>query len=235
MEGIASKIKALLAKAESTGNEHESELFFSKAYELMDRYQIDLDHLDDDKLGEEDLLDRHGGVSGTAEWDFRLMFAVADYFGARALQTRKAGRACVTLVGRQSARIVTAEMHAYLVRTVKRLGKENHTKMYENDDTHLSVSSATRRIGHALRYRIREMCNMRDAEGVSNMVNAPHTTNARNALVALNEVDAYIENKWPDMDTFKSTGATVNTVSKELASGINLNLQAGQNKVLRLE
>lgn len=230
MEGIASKIKALLAKAESTGNEHESELFFAKAYELMDRYQIDLDDLDDDKMGEEALLDRHGGVSGTAEWDFRLMFAVAEYFGARALQTRKAGRACVTLVGRQSARIVAAQMHAYLVRTVKRLGKENHTKMYENNHTHLSVSSATRRIGHALRYRIREMCNARDAQAEA----ATNVVNARNALVALNEVDAYIDNKWPDFIKLKRRSSIVNSVSKQLASGINLNLQAGHNDILRL-
>jgi hypothetical protein len=40
-EKMIAKIRALLAKAEGTNNQHEAEMFFAKATELMDKYRIE--------------------------------------------------------------------------------------------------------------------------------------------------------------------------------------------------
>lgn len=128
---ITEKIKALFAKAASTDNEHEAMLFLGKAHELMEKHQLSMEDLEsDDPIDMTVGTTANGGAS--PDWDFQLMFAVSKYFGCKSIQWwtdapgKKAGVYEMRMVGRESARITAIEMHKYLVKTVRRLGRENH-------------------------------------------------------------------------------------------------------------
>lgn len=87
---IVEKIKALLAKASGTDNEAEAEIFFAKAYELMEKHQLDVTDLEsEDPMGEEIGVSAKG--RGGVDWNERLMFPVARYYGCKAIQQHRAG------------------------------------------------------------------------------------------------------------------------------------------------
>jgi hypothetical protein len=217
---IVEKIKALLAKASSTDNENEAALFLGKAHELMEKHQLDSSDLEADDPIDQSIGGRaNGGAS--PDWDFQLMFAVAPYFGCKAIQCLEyEGRKPVyrmRIVGRESARVTAIEMHKYLVASVRRLGRE-HAKV-----TGQNAGILQRRIGRALSLRINEMTP--DDEVVAN---APSTAAGKNALVTLNGTLAKYNELFPKA---RAMGGTVLTSAnaERIAGGINLNLQTGHS------
>lgn len=214
---IVEKIKALLAKARSTDHEAEAEAFFAKAYELMTNYQLDIgDLFTGDPMGQDDVYFRanRGGV----DWDSRLMFAVARYFGCKAIQECNKSNYWVTLVGRVSARVTAVEMHKYLVTTVRRLGREGAAEMGVKPDI------AARRIGVALQSRLNALAKEQsEAE-------APGTKFAKNALVTTDELRNWVEKHHPNLHSIKGRSST-NAMARDIAGGIGLHLQAGSSKV----
>jgi hypothetical protein len=232
---IIDRIKALLAKAASTDHEAEAETFFAKAYELMERYQLDSNDLEkDDPIGNERVAQRKGAAA--PDWDFRLMFAVANYFGCRAIQCSTFGdvynrrRGCyiftenghyMDLVGRESARITAIEMHKYLVATVRKLGRERSEEMGLKPDI------CARRIGVALRIRINVLTPRPEK--------AKTETAKSNALVTVDKVLALYNKLHPDARAIKGPGAWTTNEAQKIAEGISLNLQTGQSKVARLK
>ena len=224
---IAEKIKALLAKAASTDNQHEAEVFLSKAHELMEKHQLEIGDLEtDDPVGHEPSATANGGAS--PDWDFQLMFPVAKFFGCKSCQQwsptktdgtyTRAGQYQMILVGRDSARITAIEMHKYLVKTVRRLGRENATPGCKAD-------TMARRIGRALAARIWQMC---PEEAKSD------TPAGKNALITLDAVLAKYEELFPDATPLKGRTLT-NKTARELANGISLNLQTGGSAPLALK
>lgn len=214
---IIEKIKALLAKATSTDNENEAEIFFAKAYELMEKHQLDTSDLEtDDPMGEEVGVTAKG--RGGVDWNERLMFAVARYYGCKAIQNHRGKDVDMVVVGRVSARITAIEMHKYLVKTVRRLGRERCHEMRCNADT------AARRIGVALKSRISSLCPKPEV--------AP-TQAGKNALITLDALTIWVEKNHPDLHTIKGVTYT-NNLAKDIANGIGLNLQTGHSATLRL-
>lgn len=207
---IIEKIKALLAKAASTDSQHEAEIFFAKAHELLEKHQLDISDLSsDDPMGEEETY--HAKGRGGVDWDGRLMFAVAKYFGAEAIQNQNGKDTSYTIVGRESARVTAIEMHRYLVKAVRRLGRENADAMEVNADV------AARRIGVALRSRLGMLAPKAPSA---------QTAAGKNALVTLDAVKLWIEQHHPDLSTIKGVSRT-NGMARGIANGIGLNHQAG--------
>lgn len=211
MDAVLNKIKALLAKASSTTHEGEAMLYFNKAKELMEKYQIESVDLDStDPVGEEETLYRKNNVS--PDWDFRLYGSVAKYYGCRAIHMDGHGHSyCV--IGRQSARVTTHEMHKYLVATVRRLGRERCAQMGVN------ASKAARLIGNALHTRLHNLC-------VETVV--PETEAGKNALATLDAVDAWVKEHHPN--TYLSVTRTLsNSTAHSIAAGIGLHQQTGHS------
>lgn len=222
MDKIAEKIKALLAKAASTTNEHEAEVFFAKAYELMEKHQLDFTDLDkEDPVGEEDTYERKGAAA--PDWDFRLLFACARYFGCRGVQYKKYDEFkwighYMKLVGRESARVTAIEMHKYLVNVVRKLGREHAQEFREKPET------ASRRIGVALYSRLCALAPKPDK--VNNQA-------GKNALVTVNQVEAYLKDKL-SATPIKGNGAMTTERARKLAEGIGLHLQTGNSSTLKI-
>lgn len=217
---IVEKIKALLAKASSTDNEHEAALFLGKAHELMEKHQLDASDLEtDDPIDGSKGPRANGGAS--PDWDFQLMFSVAAYFGCESIQCRTVEEGKVVyrmnLVGRESARVTAIEMHKYLVKTVRRLGREHAAKTGQN------AGILQRRIGRALGIRISEMTPSRE-ETVANA----KTAAGKNALVTLDRTLTKFNELFPNS---KPMGGRVITSAsaQAIAGGINLNLQTGHS------
>lgn len=227
---IAVKIKALLAKAQSTDNEAEAEAFFAKAYELMEKHQIStLDLESEDPMGEEATYRKNGQAA--PDWDFRLLSAVAAYYGCKAIQCETWGNHPktgiytwlghqMTIVGRLSARVTTIEMHKYLVGAVRKLGKQRAADMGVNADT------AARRIGVALRSRVHSLAPKPEV--------APSTNAGKNALMTLDALTLWIEKNYPDLKPIKGVSKT-NNMARDIANGIGLHQQAGASNVLKIK
>ncbi len=225
---IIEKIKALLAKAASTDSQAEAEAFLNKAHELMERHQLEAGDLEaDDPIHKTAGARANGGAS--PDWDFQLMFSVARYFGCKGIQYWsqkkldgtyvRAGEYVMWIVGRESARITAVEMHKYLVKTVRRLGREN-ASFYCKADT------MARRIGRALQIRINDMCP--EEESLNALTPA-----GKNALVTLNGTIAKYNELFPDAKKFG--GQILTSANAEaLAAGIGLNLQTTSTETKRL-
>lgn len=227
MEKMISKIKALLAKAQGTDNEAEAEIFFAKAYELMEKHQLGTDDLDkDDPMGHGIGYTRKGAVA--PDWDYRLMFAVARYYGCKGI-TRKTADARgywsgneMDLIGRESARVTAMAMHEYLVTAVRRLGKTNGPLWGMKPET------AARRIGVHLKARLDQLSAERNADKPRN------TAAGKNMLTTVDQVKALVEKLYPEMRTIKSTGLLGNANAAKVAEGISLAHQVNNEGTRRL-
>jgi hypothetical protein len=227
---IAIKIKALLAKAAGTTNQHEAEAFLAKAHEMMEKYQLDALDLDaDDPMGEDGVYRRNG--TAAPDWDFRLMFACARYYGCKGIQMPvygehpKTGRYQhlgyeMALIGRESARLTTVQMHKYLVDTVRKLGREAAEGMGCKPD------QAARRIGVALRTRLNQLATPAPVTVA--------TAASKNALMTLDAVQQWLTEHHPDTRPINGRSFT-NQTARTIAGGIGINVQAGSSaSTLRL-
>lgn len=222
---IVNTIRALLAKATSTDNEHEAEIFFAKAKELMDKHQLDAGDLEvDDPVAEERVYRRNGAAA--PDWDFMLIFNVARYYGCKAIRISLSKGYEMGLIGRESARVTAQEMHKYLVTTVRRLGREAAAnKTFPRYDRagnfvgYMNADQASRRIGNALRSRIGQLAALNEQA-------EPSTAAGRNALVTVDRVLAVYKELHPDAAPIGGTYFT-NDKARAIASGIGLNRQTG--------
>lgn len=228
---IIEKIKALLAKAASTNSPHEAEVFLAKAYELMEKHQLDATDLERDDPVDGEAYYQKGNTKASPDWDTMLVFAVAKYFGCKACRCEKyigGGKAqwYMDLVGRESARITTKEMHAYLVKTVRRLGREAvGTRGFELTDKwgevvgYMNADQCARRIGNALRARLNNLAALQRKP-------EPATVSGKNALITMDRVVAVYNERHPDAAPIGGTYYT-NSGARKVADGIGLNLQTG--------
>lgn len=242
MDSIVNKIKALLAKAASTEFEAEAEVFLAKAHELMEKHQLSAEDLErDDPVGHEETYERadRGGV----DWDFSLMFGVADYFGCQAIRLppdRRNRRYRIGLVGRESARVTATEMHKYLIRTVRRMAREKEgtrefRRFREIDGRYywtgqyLNADQIARLLGNALKERLHQLAYEARPKN-----DAP-TVSGKNALVTLDRVVALYNEIYPDAIAIRGNGGYSTGNARELANQINLSRQvdaaAGQRQL----
>jgi hypothetical protein len=151
-DALLRKIAALMAKANGTDNEHESDAFMTKAKEMMDKYGIKAEDLTTDKINHA-LADFT--IAADLIWQNRLVFATARYFGAIALETRNYKVVTYKIVGRDSVRATVSVMFPYLLKEVRRQAADLINGA--------SLGSNVRSIGIALAERLNEEAPEEDA------------------------------------------------------------------------
>lgn len=237
---IVEKIKALLAKAASTDHQAEAEVFLAKAHELMEKHQLEAHDLENDDPVDGEGYYEKGNVAAAPDWDFMLIFAVAKYFGCKACRTNKGRKWIMDLVGRESARITAKEMHSYLVKTVRRLGREavgtrefRIMRPYPREEgmvywtgEYMNADQCARRIGNALRDRLWMLARQNEQP-------EPTTPSGKNALVTIDRVLAVYDARHPDATNINGTYYS-NAGARKLAEGIGLNRQAGHSGTKQL-
>lgn len=129
-QAMLDKIAALRAKAESTTNPHEAEIFAAKVAELLAKHNLDeamLRSRDADR--EQGPLGKHPfGKRVPDAWRERIVMGVARvYFCKCVFYTDARGKAnphSWEFVGREHNAIVAIAMADYLIATVKRMARE---------------------------------------------------------------------------------------------------------------
>ncbi|NRA86863.1 MAG: DUF2786 domain-containing protein [Rhizobiales bacterium] len=216
MNDIKKKIAALLAKAESTDNDFESELFLSKANELMEKHQINnLDLGIDDPISDEEFM---YGSSGIPSWKFSLLCVVSAFYGATVAKSTMGRKTSVRLIGKQSACITVELMFPYLLKQITKQAQKLRSDGYGNKLAQLKV-----RVSNSLYFRMHEIIRNRRKAVVQNNIDT------NNALVIKSELDLYLKTKYSNFVSVKSRGKIVSQASQEAAKKIGLNLQT-ENK-----
>lgn len=227
------RIQALLAKANSTDNEHEAEAFLAKVNELLEQYQLDLGDL----TSADDPIIHHTGMaraeSGHA-WRWKLYSAVGRLYGCKSIHVdvglRDNGRGKRVpfyeqrLVGRESAILTTDLMYPWIVGQVKAKAKDIA------ELTGMSEQGQAKRVAGALLLRIYKL--------IAANADTPtlRTEAAKNSLVVIhNAVEKHFEDLYPNNEKMRATSVRTDGLSKAAADSIGLHRQAGGTaKTLRL-
>lgn len=121
-DSLVRKIRALMAKAEGTTNEHEAEAFAAKVQELLAKHNLSIDMM------REEARDDVGVHYFNNEWKSparkALFWAVCRFYMCKGIGPGR-GSSTWTVVGRKHNVVVAIEMSRYLVSTVLRLSNEH--------------------------------------------------------------------------------------------------------------
>lgn len=230
IQKIKQRIMALLAKANSTTNEHEAEAFLAKAMEMMQQYQLDVS----DMVDADDPIIHHTGLSQAESghaWRWKLYSAVAKLYGCKTIHVdvgyRRTAAGKLTawyeqrLVGRESAVITTDLMYPWIVEQVRKAAKDI-AKI-----TGMSEQGQAKRVAAALISRIHRLIREQQAAD-------PTTAAGRNALVVLNQVVAKYEELYPNAETMAARRSVTDALARKAAEGIGLHRQTSGATLKRL-
>lgn len=225
-ESMKAKISALLAKANGTDNAHEAAAFMSKAMELMEKFQLAGWELRDkeDPMGETAIWSTN---KNPVTWKKYLVNMVAMYYGAKSVMVQTAAGWTFNIVGRESARATTAEMYPFILSQVVAWGK----KLAETD-TRMNAKQHTRRVCHELTFRLAALVAERTEQQQAEAAGKGKTQKAemaRNALVAVDELESYLATSNPNLKEGKGGKIGKGTVRshRDAANAINLDKQVG--------
>ena len=231
---IKAKIRALLAKAESTEHEGERELFLDKAQELMAKHQLELYDLgDEDPLGWLECETRY--QAGPMAYKSDLHNAVGYFYGCQVVRSRKVFRTdnkaakfgvvegwVLNFAGCESSRLTVELMFPFIWDQVNKQAKTMAARTMHNQ------SKCVREIAKALTCRIFAMIRERKATP------APQFGSCF-ALVVVNQIDALVAARYPNLKEAKPKTVSLKATAVELAKGINLSRQMNSKDVLRLQ
>jgi hypothetical protein len=224
---IAEKIRALLAKAESTEHEAEADLFFSRAQELLEKYQITELSLEEDPVVDE-VMASYAMTSHV--WKRNLYAALCALYGAEAvyigtvLRKKNGGRTRgydVHAIGRESAVETVRVMFPWVCSEVTKRAKRAALI------TGMSQQGQAKRIAAALVARIYEMAPPVPTKSDT-------SAEGKNALITISAVQALMEQRYPDLTVLKGGRSVTDTVSRREAAGINLDRQVGGGQTKQL-
>lgn len=231
IDSIKNKIRALLAKAESTEHEGERDLFLAKAHELLEKHQLDLFELDDeDPIGWFTCDTRY--QAGPMAYKSQLHSMVAKFYGCRVVRqtqffpTAKGG--CIQgwyldICGSESSRLTVEIMFPFIWDQVNKQAK---WVAQESRGT-INQSKAVREVAKALAVRINRMLNERR--------NEPPKPGTSTSLVVVNAIESAIKSKYTDLVTTRSKGTSTISLAREAAAGISLSRQVNTKNTLRLQ
>jgi hypothetical protein len=240
---IADKIRALIAKANSTEHEAEAAAFMAKAQELLERHQLDLGDLQD---ADDPVVINTTGFEQTESspsWYKDLYVALGALYGCKAVMNPtliKTSRGntrwgySIELTGRESA-IVTAQL---MFPWVKEQCFAKGRQLFRDRMASLNMPTVkdaneerkqARRVGNALVHRIWGMVRAEQAKN-----EGPKTEAAKNALVTQDRVLQVYNDHYGELKEGKGRSTTTNMSAREAANSIGLHRQAGHSETLQI-
>lgn len=234
IDDIKAKIRALLAKAESSEHEGEASLFLAKAQELMAKHQLELFELhNSDPLGW--LFPDTRYQAGPMAYKSQVHYAVGEYYGCKAVKVGQVFRSMkasasntfiegwkLEFAGTESSRVTTELMFPFIWDQVNKQAK------WVSKETGMNVSKAVREVAKALTCRIVKLIRARKAV-------PPPTVGSCFALVAVNQIDGLMAERFGELKHSKPKTITLQAAAKRAAEGINLSRQMNSSETLRLK
>jgi len=232
---IANKIRALIAKANSTEHEAEASAFMAKAQQLLEEHQLDLGSLADADDPVVINLDGFEQTESSPSWYKDLYVALGALYGCKAVLNPKLiltsrgntrwGYA-VELTGRESS-IVTAQLMFPWVKEQCFAKGRQLVRDLGYSDTNEEKKQA-RRVGNALVHRIWRLVHAACKD------EAPRTEAAKNALVTQDRVLQVYNDHYKNLKESKGRSTKTNGSARDAASSIGLHRQAGGSTTLRI-
>lgn len=229
---LITRIRALLAKANSTDNEFEAEAFLTKANELLEKHQLDASAvLEDSDDPIRIAVEGFRAAAKSPSWHKNLFMAVAGYYGATIAISTEIERnsngnwqevKVVELTGKLSGIETAKLMFPWIKAQCNEKGRALHA-LYPS----MTASQHARRVGNALVSRIHRLMWDRRQE-------APKTEAARNALVILDQVKAKFDEHYGDLPSARNAKVSTHRAAREAAESIGLHRQAGHEAQLRI-
>lgn len=220
---IAEKISKIIAKADSTTNDTEADIFMAKAHAMLEAHGLSL--LDLGKLDSENPLGQSNNVYTSSDgWKDKVAFKLAAYYGCE-LVTVPYGRARKHYVtfGRESARITFELMLPFVLKQVARIANREFKK-----GNYASPARAHTAIAGATATRLtRLIWADREREPVGHGVNA---------LVPVDMIQQLRDEAFPSAKPSKAKNKH-DFNAQEAAKEISLHQQAGKvdDEQLKLE
>lgn len=215
---ITARIKALLAKAQSTEHEAEATAFMAKAQQLLEEYQIDLGSLED---GDDPVRVFTDGLQRTqkdATWHKKLYTALAVLYGCKVVYSpawvRNQPGFTIELTGRESAVVTTGLMYPWVKSQCEAQGRAL-AKDYPN----MTASQHTRRVANALVNRIYRLAQTEKVQ--------PRTVAAaKNALVTVDRVEQIFNDHYGNsLSKSRSRSIVSSAAARDAANKIGLHRQ----------
>ncbi len=219
---ITKIIKALLAKAAGTDIEAEAAIFAAKAHEMMERYQIEVsDVLRDDPV---DRSKPYAATTSSPSYKKFLWRSLARYYGCKTmLQWTSPTEYEVHIIGRESSRVTAELMYPFIMKQVREAGR----KIAEENEQ--KPEAAIRDVANALVLRLdRLTAEQKQADPT------PVTQSGKNALVAVNAVNAFIKQLYPNAKPGSNRGIGTSGDARGAAEGISLHRQTTGGGTKRL-
>lgn len=218
---ITQIIKALLAKAAGTDNEHEAGVFAAKAQEMMERYQVEvLDILADDPV--DMTVAFEGRADGPARYKSRLSSAVGAYFGCRTVFSTRGTRLTVKLIGRESSRITAELMFPFIYDQCKAAAKRISV------ETGVKADICERDVINAMISRLARLT--REQKPVE-----PSTVAGKNSLIVVDAIKAKMEELFPDIKDGRAASFSTSSMARKAAEDISLHRQTTGGDTKRLK
>lgn len=219
---IKKQIAALLAKAEGTDNEFEAATFMTKVNELLEKYQIEMHEVrqaqgDNDPMGKEK---GETNIYASMSWAKDVANALARYYGCRFVYWRRGNHTHYEVIGRESSRATFELMFPFVLSQVK----QQATRIVRAEGSTVSIMS--RQIGQALTIRIFAMIPKVEQHRASLVANA---------LVPVNDVDAFMESEYAVLKQAKNKTFNYGAAARDAAERVSINVQAtgtGRTKLL---
>lgn len=227
---IREKIAKIIAKAKSTDNEAEAEMFLAKAMQLMEEHQIGAHELGDssDPIG---MVQGVTAQAGPPMYKYEVYRVVANYYGCKTFRRHiPLGKTFVMEVIGPLSATVTAELMGEFV-------WEQLTAMSRKQAKELGINSGA---------QLRKLCNAFGSRvwgEIHARVKADRVTDgprnaaaASNALVLQDAVKAFYDNFYASVNIqmVGQKARSSNEAARTGAAGISLHRQTGGSATLRI-
>jgi hypothetical protein len=209
-EKIKSTIAKLLAKAESTKNQHEAAAFMAKVGKMLEEHQISLYEVKTHGISNSDPMGKERGTTrlyASASWALLIATSLAHFYGCEFVY-RKDGKNTwnYDVVGRESARTTFELMFPYVLSQVKLLAKQMGT----------TASKAERDIGKALAVRI---------AGMVEAAKERREELTGRGLIPVSDLEAALRDLFSNLKVNKAKRVSYSWEAQELAEKVKIHKQ----------
>ena len=218
MTDMADKIRKIIAKADSTTNPEEADVFMAKAHALLEAHGLNL--LDLGKLDSDDPIgvDAHcNTVSRSYSCATLIASELARYYGCELIWTKQRGvDTKLSVGGRESARVTFQLMFPFVFRQTRALAAQGF-----NAGHYKNRMQALNYVGNALALRLAKLNSIEDTKRA-----AQPQGSSLNALVPVDLIQQAMHAHFGTVKEARDRTVKTNATSKALAEQVSLNRAA---------